>query len=166
MSPRPVPETPGPGQESAWDYPRPPRVEPSDERVEVWLGEVRIAASTRSLRVLETSHPPTYYLPVDDFEPGALLPTVGSSWCEFKGRATYFDVHGGESVAPRAAWAYPTPSPGFERIAGYVAVMPGAMERCTVDGEVVRAQEGGFYGGWITARVSGPFKGGPGSWGW
>ena len=166
MSPRPVPETAGPGQESAWDYPRPPRVEPSDERVEVWLGEVRIAASTRSLRVLETSHPPTYYLPVDDFEPGALLPTVGSSWCEFKGRATYFDVHGADAVAPRAAWTYPTPSPGFERIAGYVAVMPGAMERCTVDGEVVRAQEGGFYGGWITARVVGPFKGGPGSWGW
>jgi len=166
MSPRPVPETPGPGQESAWDYPRPPRVEPSDERVEVWLGEVRIAASTRSLRVLETSHPPTYYLPVDDFEPGALLPTGGSSWCEFKGRATYFDVHGADAVAPRAAWTYPTPSPGFERIAGYVAVMPGAMERCTVDGEVVRAQEGGFYGGWITARVVGPFKGGPGSWGW
>ena len=166
MSPRPVPETPGPGQESAWDYPRPPRVEPSHERVEVWLGEVRIAASTRSLRVLETSHPPTYYLPVDDFEPGALLATEGSSWCEFKGRATYFDVHGADAVAPRAAWTYPTPSPGFERIAGYVAVMPGAMERCTVDGEVVRAQEGGFYGGWITARVVGPFKGGPGSWGW
>jgi len=166
MSPRPVPETAGPGQESAWDYPRPPRVEPSDERVEVWLGEVRIAASTRSLRVLETSHPPTYYLPVDDFEPGALLATGGSSWCEFKGRATYFDVHGADAVAPRAAWTYPTPSPGFERIAGYVAVMPGAMERCTVDGEVVRAQEGGFYGGWITARVVGPFKGGPGSWGW
>ena len=166
MGPRPVPETAGPGQESAWDYPRPPRVEPSDERVEVWLGEVRIAASTRSLRVLETSHPPTYYLPVDDFEPGALLPTGGSSWCEFKGRATYFDVHGADAVAPRAAWTYPTPSPGFERIAGYVAVMPGAMERCTVDGEVVRAQEGGFYGDWITARVVGPFKGGPGSWGW
>jgi len=166
MSPRPVPETPGPGQESAWDYPRPPRVEPSHERVEVWLGEVRIAASTRSLRVLETSHPPTYYLPVGDFEPGALHVTEGLSWCEFKGRATYFDVHGADAVAPRAAWTYPTPSPGFERIAGYVAVMPGAMERCTVDGEVVRAQEGGFYGGWITARVVGPFKGGPGSWGW
>jgi uncharacterized protein (DUF427 family) len=166
MSARPVPESPGPGQESVWDYPRPPRVEPSHERVEVWLGEVRIAASTRSLRVLETSHPPTYYLPVDDFQPGALLATEGSSWCEFKGRATYFDVHGSDAVAPRAAWSYPTPSPGFERIAGYVAVMPGAMERCTVDGEVVRAQEGGFYGGWITARVVGPFKGGPSSLGW
>ena len=166
MTPRPVPEPSGPGQESVWDYPRPPRVEPSHESVEVWLGGVRIAASTRLLRVLETSHPPSYYLPVDDFAPGTLRATEGSSWCEFKGRATYFDVHGGDSGAPRAAWTYPTPSPGFERIAGYVAVMPGAMERCTVDGEVVRAQEGGFYGGWITARVCGPFKGGPGSWGW
>ena len=166
MSSRAVPESPGPGQESVWDYPRPPRVEPSHERVEVWLGEVRIAASNRSLRVLETSHPPSYYLPVDDFEPGALCATEGSSWCEFKGRAAYFDVHGADAVAPRAAWTYPTPSPGFERIAGYVAVMPGAMQRCTVDGEVVCAQEGGFYGGWITSRVAGPFKGGPGSWGW
>ena len=166
MTPRPVPEPSGPGQESVWDYPRPPRVEPSDESVEVWLGEVRIAASTRSLRVLETSHPPSYYLPVDDFAPGALRATEGSSWCEFKGRATYFDVHGGDAVAPRAAWTYPTPAPGSSASPAYVAVMPGAMDRCTVDGEVVRAQEGGFYGGWITARVAGPFKGGPGSWGW
>ena len=116
--------------------------------------------------MLETSHPPAYYLPADDFVPGALRATEGASWCEFKGEATYFDVHGGDAVAPRAAWTYPRPSPGFEAIAGLVAVMPGAMDRCTVDGEVVRAQEGGFYGGWITSRVAGPFKGGPGSWGW
>ena len=166
MARRPVPETPGPGQESVWDYPRPPRVEPSRESVEVWLGGVRIAASTRSLRVLETSHPPAYYLPADDFEPGSLRTTEGSSWCEFKGAAAYFDVYGGDAVAPRAAWTYPTPSPGFEAIAGHVAVMPGAMDRCTVNGEVVRAQQGGFYGGWITSRVVGPFKGVPGSWGW
>ena len=103
---------------------------------------MRIAATTRSLRVLETSHPPTYYLPADDFEPGALRSTEGSSWCEFKGQATYFDVYGGDAVAPRAAWTYPRPSPGFEAIAGHVAVMPGAMDRCTVDGEVVRAPGG------------------------
>jgi uncharacterized protein (DUF427 family) len=127
---------------------------------------VRIAASTRALRVLETSHPPTYYLPAGDFEPGTLHPTEGSSWCEFKGRAAYFDVHGGDAVAPRAAWTYPTPTPGFEAIADHVAVMPGAMDRCTVDGEVVTPQEGGFYGGWITSRVVGPFKGGAGTWGW
>jgi uncharacterized protein (DUF427 family) len=162
----PVPETPGPGQESVWDYPRPPRVEPSSESVEVWLGGARIAFSTRSLRVLETSHPPTYYLPADDFVPGALRSTQGSSWCEFKGQAAYFDVHGGAAVAPQAAWTYPTPSPGFEVIAGFVAVMPGAMQRCTVNGEVVQPQQGGFYGGWITSRVVGPFKGVPGSRGW
>jgi uncharacterized protein (DUF427 family) len=126
---------------------------------------VRIASSTRSLRVLETSHPPSYYLPADDFVPGALSAAEGSSWCEFKGQAAYFDVRGGDAVAPQAAWTYPTPSPGFEAIAGYVAVMPGAMQRCTVDGEV-QAQQGGFYGGWITSRVVGPFKGVPGSWGW
>jgi uncharacterized protein (DUF427 family) len=166
MPGRPVPDVPREGQESVWDYPRPPRVEPTAESLEVWLGGVRIAASVRSLRVLETSHPPSYYLPADDFVPGALRATDGASWCEFKGEATYFDVHGGDVVAPRAAWTYPRPSPGFEMIAGLVAVMPGAMDRCTVDGEVVRAQEGGFYGGWITSRVAGPFKGVPGSWGW
>jgi uncharacterized protein (DUF427 family) len=166
MAFRPVPETPREGQESVWDYPRPPRVEASGESIEIWLGGVRVAASSRSLRVLETSHPPAYYLPVDDFAPGALHPTAGSSWCEFKGQAAYFDVHGGDAVAPRAAWTYPSPMPGFEAISGHVAVMPGAMDRCTVDGEVVRPQEGGFYGGWITSRVVGPFKGGPGTRGW
>jgi uncharacterized protein (DUF427 family) len=166
MSGRPVPDVPRDGQESVWDYPRPPRVEPTSVSLEVWLGGVLVAASDRSLRVLETSHPPAYYLPVDDFAPGALRATAGTSWCEFKGEATYFDIHGADAVAPRAAWTYPRPSPGFEAIAGLVAVMPGAMDRCTVDGEVVRAQEGGFYGGWITSRVAGPFKGGPGSWGW
>jgi uncharacterized protein (DUF427 family) len=162
----PVPDTPAPGQESVWQYPRPPRVEPSSESVEVWLGGARLAMSTASLRVLETSHPPTYYLPADDFLPGALRSTGGSTWCEFKGHAAYFDVHGGDAVAPGAAWTYPTASPGFEALTGYVAVMPGAMQRCTVDGEVVQPQQGGFYGGWITARVVGPFKGVPGSRGW
>ncbi len=149
-----------------WDYPRPPRVETSRESVEIWLGGARIAASSRSLRVLETSHPPAYYLPADDFAPGSLRPTEGSSWCEFKGAASYFDVVGADAVASRAAWAYPRPSPGFEVLVGHVSVMPGAVDRCTVDGEVVTPQAGGFYGGWITSRVVGPFKGGPGSRGW
>lgn len=163
---RPVPERPAPGQESAWDYPRPPRVEPTAEVVEVWLGGQRVAYSARALRVLETSHPPTYYLPEEDFARGTLRPADGSSWCEFKGSAAYLDVLGGDAVAPRAAWTYPHPSRGFEALAGQVAVMPGAMDRCTVDGEVVTPQAGGFYGGWITSRVVGPFKGGPGSRGW
>ena len=98
--------------------------------------------------------------------PGALRPTEGSTWCEFKGQAAYADVVGGDVVAPRAGWSYPRPSRGFECLAGHVAVMPGAVDRCTVDGEVVTPQAGGFYGGWITARVVGPFKGQPGTRGW
>ena len=162
----PTPDPPAPGQESVWDYPRPPRVEPSDETVEVWVGGVRVASSTRTLRVLETSHPPTYYVPVADVEPGALRPVDGATWCEFKGEAAYFDLVGGGVTAQRAAWSYPRPTRGFEALVDHVAVMPGAVDRCTVDGEVVVPQAGGFYGGWVTSRVAGPFKGEPGSWGW
>ena len=164
--PRPVPDVPRPGQESVWDYPRPPRVEPTDESVEIRLGGVVVAHSTRALRVLETSHPPTYYVPLEDFAAGALRPAAGTSWCEFKGAAAYVDVVAGSVVAARAGWSYPRPSPGFEALVGHVAVMPGAMDVCTVDGEVVVAQEGGFYGGWVTSRVVGPCKGGPGTRGW
>ena len=162
----PTPQRPNPGQESVWDYPRPPRVEASAESVEVWLAGVRVAASTRSLRVLETSHPPTYYLPREDFAPGVLRGAEGSSWCEFKGQAAYLDVVAADAVAARAAWTYPHPSRGFEVLRGHVAVMPGAVDRCTVAGEVVVPQAGGFYGGWITSRVVGPFKGEPGTRGW
>jgi uncharacterized protein (DUF427 family) len=152
--------------ESVWDYPRPPRVERSAERIEVELGGVVVARTTGSSRVLETSHPPTYYLPADAFRPGVLRPAAGSSWCEWKGAASYYDLVAGETVARRAAWTYAAPTAGFEAIAGAVAVMPGAVDRCTVDGEVVVPQAGGFYGGWITSRVTGPFKGGPGTSGW
>jgi uncharacterized protein (DUF427 family) len=163
---RPAPLPAGPGQESVWDYPRPPRVERSDELVEVRLGGRVVARSDRTLRVLETSHPPTYYLPEDAFAPGVLQPVEGRTYCEYKGVAAYYDLVAGEVVAPRAAWTYPAPTAGFEQILGHVAVMPGAVDSCTVDGEVVRPQEGGFYGGWVTSRVVGPFKGGPGTWGW
>ncbi|KGN41449.1 DUF427 domain-containing protein [Knoellia aerolata] len=163
---RPVPDVPGPGQESVWDYPRPPRVEATGETVEVRLGGEVVARSTRALRVLETSHPPTYYVPVADFAAGALRPVAGSSWCEFKGVAAYFDVVAGPVTAARAGWTYPRPTPGFEALVDHVAVMPGEVDECTVDGEVVLAQEGGFYGGWVTSRVVGPFKGGPGTRGW
>ncbi len=166
-----VPVPPGPGQESVWDYPRPPRVEPTGEHVVVVLGGAVVCDTRRALRVLETSHPPAYYLPVEDVAPGALRPAPGESWCEFKGLATYLDVLGGvvggaATVAPAAAWTYRSPSPGFERLAGHVSLYPGRMDSCTVDGEVVLPQEGGFYGGWITGRVVGPFKGAPGSRGW
>ncbi|NYJ74216.1 DUF427 domain-containing protein [Allobranchiibius huperziae] len=157
---------PDPGQESVWDYPRPPRVEDTAELVEVDLGGRTVASSRGAVRVLETSHPPTYYLPVADFAEGALRPTAGSSYCEFKGVAAYFDVVGGSATARKAAWTYPEPSPGFERLRGYIAVMPGLVEECRVDGERVQPQAGGFYGGWITGRVVGPFKGEPGTLGW
>jgi uncharacterized protein (DUF427 family) len=149
-----------------WDYPRPPRVEPSHESVEIVLGGVVVARSRSTLRVLETSHPPTYYLPRSAFEPGVLRPVSGSTVCEFKGSAAYFDLVGGTRTAGRAAWTYPRPLPGFEPLLDHVAVMPGLVDRCTVDGVVVEPQEGGFYGGWITPRVVGPFKGSPGTSGW
>ena len=149
-----------------WDYPRPPRVERSAEHVEVrWGGRV-VARSTSPLRVLETSHPPTYYLPRASFAAGVLVAVDGSTVCEWKGRAAYFDLVVEGRRASRAAWTYPAPAPGFEMLADHLAVMPGLVDACTVDGEVVVPQEGGFYGGWITSRVVGPFKGGPGSWGW
>jgi uncharacterized protein (DUF427 family) len=163
---RPARVEPGPGQESVWDYPRPPRVEASDEVVEVHLGGRRVARSTRTLRVLETSHPPTYYLPLEDVLDGVLRPVEGSTWCEYKGPASYFDLVAGDTVAPRAAWTYPRPTRGYEALVGHLAVMPGAVDACTVDGELVRPQEGGFYGGWVTSRVVGPFKGAPGTRGW
>lgn len=163
---RPVPEKPGPGQESVWDYPRPPALVSARERVEIHLGGVLVAAADEVWKVLETSHPPTYYLPREAFAAGTLRPTSGSSHCEWKGQARYFDVVAGGVVAERSAWTYPEPTPGFLDLAHAVAVMPAAMERCTVDGEVVVPQPGGFYGGWITSKVSGPFKGEPGTWGW
>ena len=156
----------GPGQESVWDYPRPPRVEPTTELVEVVLGGVVVARTHAALRVLETSHPPAYYLPYAAFADGTLVPVSGTTYCEFKGDASYLDVIAGGRRAARAGWTYRTPSPGYEAIVEHVSVMPGAMDRCTVDGEVVQPQDGGFYGGWITARVVGPFKGGPGTFGW
>jgi uncharacterized protein (DUF427 family) len=141
-------------------------VEPVEALVEVVFGGEVVARTRRSLRVLETSHPPTYYLPAHDFADGSLVPVEGGSFCEWKGSAAYCDVHGGGAVAPRAAWHYPHPTPAFRQLAGHVAVYPGAMDRCLVDGEVVAPQPGGFYGGWVTSKVVGPFKGGPGTQGW
>ncbi|WP_210503758.1 DUF427 domain-containing protein [Nocardioides xinjiangensis] len=152
--------------ESVWDYPRPPRVEPTGEHVVVSHAGVVVADTTAALRVLETSHPPTYYLPRDAFAADVLRPARGASWCEWKGRAAYLDLVVGDEVLAAVAWTYPTPSQGFERLVDHVALYPGRVDRCTVDGEVVEPQPGGFYGGWITSRVTGPFKGGPGTTGW
>ena len=152
--------------ESVWDYPRPPRVELSDELVIVELGGTVVADTRRALRVLETSHPPGYYLPREDFADGVLIPVPGSSFCEFKGTAVYLDVVAGDRRAERAGWYYPNPTGPYAALRGHVALYPGPFDRVSVDGERVVPQEGGFYGGWITSRVAGPFKGGPGSRGW
>ena len=132
----------------------------------VLLGGTRIVDTRDVVRVLETSHPPVYYVPIADFVEGALVPATGSSFCEWKGAARYFDVHGGDLEVSRAAWNYPHPSPGFEILADRVAIYAGDMDACTVGGERVVPQPGGFYGGWVTASVVGPFKGVPGSNGW
>lgn len=163
---RPIPERPGPGQESVWDYPRPPLLQRFDGPITIELGGQVVASTDHAWRVLETSHPPTYYLPRSAFADGVLRDAPGASWCEWKGRARYFDLVAGDAVAPKAAWSYPDPTPGFEPIAGAVAVMAGQVDRCTVNGETVVPQPGGFYGGWITSWVVGPFKGVPGSMGW
>lgn len=157
---------PGPGQVSVWDFPRPPAVEASGERVTVRLGGETIVDTRDVVRVLETSHPPVYYLPRSAFADGVLLPAAGSSFCEFKGAAKYLTLRAGDVTAERAAWYYPTPSPGFEVLADRVALYPAMMDLCEVDGETVTPQAGGFYGGWITSRVVGPFKGEPGTMGW
>jgi uncharacterized protein (DUF427 family) len=157
---------PGPDQESVWDYPRPPRLERSTSTIQVVLGGVTIAETERALRVLETASPPTYYLDPADFVPGVVQPTTGESWCEWKGRASYVDLVAGGIVAHRAAWRYLQPTPAYEPLAGWLAVYPSRVDRCVVDGEEVRPQDGDFYGGWITSRVVGPFKGEPGTLGW
>jgi uncharacterized protein (DUF427 family) len=149
--------------ESVWDYPRPPRVEPSAARVVVELDGEVLADTRRSLRVLETSHPPVFYIPAADVRVERLTRSARrSTFCEFKGTARYYDA--GDRAA--VAWSYPSPSPGYAAIAGHYAFYPGRVDRATVDGEQVEAQPGDFYGGWITSAVTGPFKGGPGTTGW
>ena len=149
---------PGPGQESVWDYPRPPRIESDTRRVEIRFGERVLGSTTRAVRVLETASPPTFYLPPDDVTPGALVPSGRRSLCEWKGEAADLDlVDGPESVA----WCYPRVFPEFAAIAGWIAFYPARVE-CFVGDERVRAQPGGYYGGWITDEIVGPVKGEPG----
>jgi uncharacterized protein (DUF427 family) len=163
---RPKPFEPGPGQESVWDYPRPPRLERVHKRLQVLFGGRTIADTQRAWRVLETSHPPVYYLPAGDIEMAWLREVDGSSLCEWKGRASYYDIVVGDRIAPYAAWTYHRPAAAFSQIADHIAFYAWAMEACLVDGEKVLPQPGRFYGGWITADIVGPFKGEPGSSGW
>jgi uncharacterized protein (DUF427 family) len=157
--------TPGPGQESVWDYPRPPALEPCDRHVEVMLGSVTVAESDRGLRVLETAGPPTIYLPPRDVRAELLRAAEGHTVCEWKGKASYFDVACGDEVAERAAWTYSDPKQRYAELTDHVAFYPGRVE-CFLDGERARPQPGEFYGGWITDEITGPFKGEPGSEGW
>jgi uncharacterized protein (DUF427 family) len=157
---------PLPGQESVWDYPRPPRLEAVTERLRVVFNGETIADTLAGFRVLETSHPPVYYIPSRDIAQQFLIKMPGESWCEFKGHASYWslEVHG--TRADNAAWSYPNPTPAFAAIAGHLAFYASRMDDCFVGDERVQPQEGDFYGGWITTKIVGPFKGGVGTRGW
>ncbi len=157
---------PGPDQESVWDYPRPPALEDSPKQIQIVFNGQVIADSHLTKRVLETSHPPVYYIPPTDVAMNYLAEAPGTSFCEWKGRAHYYTLTVGDQVATKVAWYYPTPTERFISIANYVAFYPSAMDACYVDGERVQAQTGDFYGGWITSDIVGPFKGGSGTWGW
>ena len=157
---------PGPDEESVWDYPRPPALDPVDSHVVVRLDGELVAETTGAVRILETSHPPSYYLPRSDVIDGLLASAPGSSGCEWKGLASYWDVRtGGGRVEERGAWSYEDPFPEYVRIRGHVSFYPARFE-CFVDGDLVEPQAGGFYGGWVTPGLAGPFKGQPGSAGW
>jgi uncharacterized protein (DUF427 family) len=153
-------------KERVAEYPRPPRLERSDRIVRIQLGGETIAETCEAFRVLETFHPPSWYLPPEAFRPGVLRPAPGGSFCEWKGRARYWTLAAGGVVAAAAGWSYPDPTPAFADLQDHIAVYAGRMEACFVDGERVAPQPGGFYGGWITAELVGPFKGGPGTLGW
>jgi len=148
--------------ESVWDYPRPPAVEPCAARVRVELGGATLADSTRALRVLETSHPPTIYIPPEEVRRELLTESrTSSTWCEFKGAARYLDA-GGRTVA----WTYPSPNPRYAALRDHIAFYPGRVDAAYLGDERVEAQQGDFYGGWITSDLTGPFKGAAGTRGW
>lgn len=162
--PQPQRIEPGPGQESVWDYPRPPRLEKSDKHIQIIYAGQTLADTKDAYRVLETSHPPTYYIPPNDINRELLLPRFNTSFCEFKGTASYYGLYvDDEQNVPIAGWYYINPSPGFEPIKLHVAFYAQYMDACYVDGELVKPQPGGFYGGWVTSDVVGPFKGDPGT---
>lgn len=161
-----TPDLPGPGQESVWAYPRPAIAQPTPRQLRIEHRGVIVAQTARGVRTLETSHPPTYYFPREDVAAGALRPAPGSSLCEWKGAAVYFDVLVAGEVLERAAWSYPAPTLAFELLRDHVAFYAGLFDHCWVDDERVTPQPGGFYGGWVTRRIVGPFKGEPGTEGW
>lgn len=163
---RPSPDPVGPGQESVWRYPRPAIADPSDRHIRIEHRGVVVADTRAAIRTLETSHPPSWYLPQDAIAAGLLQPSDRRSFCEWKGEAIYWHVSIGDQLLRDVGWSYPDPTPAFAVLRDHIAFYAGPFDRCTVDGEQVVPQPGGFYGGWITSDLAGPFKGVPGSMGW
>ncbi|MGD1899108.1 MAG: DUF427 domain-containing protein [Phormidesmis sp.] len=163
---RPKPIEPGPNQESVWNYPRPPKVEDVAKHVTIIFNNELIADTRKAKRILETSHPPNYYIPLNDIQTQYLEPSAHASYCEWKGVASYYSLQVGERQAKDVAWTYPNISAAYEELIGYVGFYPGPMDACYIDEEIVQPQAGSFYAGWITQDIVGPFKGGPGTLGW
>jgi len=164
---RPKPDKPGPGQRSVWDFPRPPALEREGRELRVEFDGVVVARTAGAFKVLETSHPPVFFIPRDDFAAGVVVPSEkASTACEWKGRATYHDIVAGGRTARAAGFSYEHPVRAFELVRGMLSIYAGAMDGCYVGDERVTPQPGDFYSGWITSDVVGPFKGIPGSWGW
>ncbi|MDX1909389.1 MAG: DUF427 domain-containing protein [Bacteroidia bacterium] len=163
----PTAQIPAPGQESVWDYPRPPRLEPANRHIRIVHAGIVLAETTRAHRILETSHPPVYYIPQDDIQMAYLQPVAGkSSFCEWKGVAMYYDLVLPSASVAAAAWSYHRLMPAYLVIKDALAFYAGKLDACYVDGEQVTPQPGSFYGGWINSWVCGPFKGEAGSMGW
>jgi uncharacterized protein (DUF427 family) len=158
--------SPAPGQESVWDYPRPPLVEASIRHIRVYFTDILVADSRRTKRVLETAGPPVYYIPQEDIQMAYLEPALNRALCEWKGFSQYWIVHVGESIVLNAAWSYPEPWKGYESIQDNIAFNATMMSACYVDDMEVVPQPGEYYGGWITPEIVGPFKGIPGSERW
>ena len=152
--------------ENVGDYPRPPKLERFPHPIRIVLGGIEIVNTTDSWRVLETFHPPTYYIPHNAFLDGAIQKADGRSLCEWKGQASYFSLTAGGKTATRCAWAYANPTPVFQPIANHLALYVAAMDACFVDGEQAKPQPGGFYGGWVNSWITGPIKGAPGTTHW
>ena len=162
----PKPIKPKKGQESVWDYPRPPKLELFKKLIEIYFNDTLIASTYRAYRVLETSHPPVYYIPDHDVENKYLVYSDKITFCEFKGKGAYYDIQVADRLAEEAAWFYDNPKIPFVPIRNHLAFYAEKMDDCFVDGIKVTPQPGEFYGGWITPDIVGPFKGEPGTWGW
>lgn len=163
---RPHPDPAAPGQESVWRYPRPAIAEASRRRIQIAHAGIVIADTELAVRTLETSHPPSWYIPPDAIRQGLLRPSSRRSFCEWKGEARYWHLDIAGQIILEVGWSYADPTPAFAILRGHIAFYAGPFDRCAVDGEQVRPQPGRFYGGWITSDLAGPFKGIPGSAGW